>query len=426
MNLKIKNLIKACSIKEIAILSGGTFIAQLIGMAVQPIATRLYSPKDFGVLNLILSLISMFTPLLVFQYDACIITAKTDGEADKATALCFYLLLNFVIVFSVGLVIYNLFYPQTFVDAGLWIYVAIPLMLFIGINGIVDYYNNRYGQYGLMSKIAVYRASISNISKIGLGFSKIGYIGLIIATFIAFLFGMKKQARFLIENKKRIFSTSFIEVKKLAIKNIAQPLFSAPGLFVVGYAYSIIPFHIKSLYNSTVEVGIYSLSTAMLGIPMNLVSGSMGKVFFRNASREMHETGGFRKSFKSTTIFLATISILPFVVLYFVAEPIFSFVFGVEWARCGVFVQCLIPVYFANFIANAVISGLIICGAQKTKLMIQLLFLVSSLGVFLISKVLALPIETFLIINSIGYAIVYCIMLLFIYEKSKPKLIGNR
>lgn len=415
---RVVDFLKKVSIKDIFILSSGMIIAQLIGILAQPIATRLYSPDDFGVFNLILSLVSMFMPITILQYDYCIVSAVDDTEANEVTALSFTILCIFTVLFSIGIIGYNLIFPATFSLAGYWIYFSIFFIFASGIVSIIENYNNRFGQFKLMSVMSVYRASVSNIAKIVLGFAHIGFVGLIVSNVLATTLGIKRQAQYIIKKRKEIFSTSLISMKNVAIKYKNQPLFSAPGLFIVGYAYSVIPFYINSLYG-TAQVGYYALATSMLGLPLNLVASSVGKVFFRNASLEVAETGRFTKSFNNTVILLLVLSVVPFVILYFTAEPIFSYVFGSEWIVTGAYVKLLIPLYFTRFIANTIIVSLIICGSQKAKLIIQSSFLLVSFLVFAIVQYYNLSINYFLIMSSLGYAINYLIMILFIFKKSK-------
>ena len=422
--MQIKNIkyyFKIFSVKDIAILTSGTLIAQVITMALQPITTRVYTPAEFGLFNLLTSTIQMFVPLIIFQYDSCIVTAKTDEEANKVTALSFFTLFTTVTIFALGLLVYNLLFPSTFIEAGLWVYTTIGFLAASGIANIVSQYNNRFRQYSLMSKMSIYRASVSNPIKIILGFAGLGFIGFILSYFLSIVLGLKKQAFYLISNAKEIRQTSFDDIKSLAKKYIAQPLYSSPGLFMVGFAYSVIPFQIKLLYHSNTEIGLYALAVTVVSMPLRLISDSVAKIFFKNASEEMHKTGGFRSAFKRTSILLALISTVPFTILFFTAAPLFGIIFGKNWIQCGIFVQALIPLYFTRFIVNSVISGLIICGAQKAKLIIQSQFVVVSIVIFLISQKYEFSIEKFLFLIGISYAIIYIILLGFIYKKSKPQ-----
>ena len=118
MKDKIINLLRKSGFKSIAVLSSGVFLAQIINFMVQPIATRLFDTADFGILTLITSLVSMFSALATMQYHMSIVNASTDEEADAVTKLSFWILGITSVLFTIGLIVYNQFFPESYADAG--------------------------------------------------------------------------------------------------------------------------------------------------------------------------------------------------------------------------------------------------------------------------------------------------------------------
>ncbi|MBN1186530.1 MAG: oligosaccharide flippase family protein [Bacteroidales bacterium] len=411
-------LVKETEINNISILSGSVLVSQVISMLSQPVATRLYAPADFGVLALITSLVSMFGPSVNGQYHFCIVTADSDKEANNVTALSFYFGLIVSAIVSLGIIIYTILKPDTFIEAGFWIYISIPLIFISGIFNVISSYNNRYKQYKLVASVGIKRSVASAICKIGLGFAKTGVIGLIASSLVGTIIGVKKQSEYLRLNLSKIFSSNLKELHFILKKYKSQPLFSAPGIFVVSYSFSIVPIFISTGYGIQ-EVGYYSLAVSMLYLPIGLIANSVGTVYFRKASQEKTETGIFYRSFKSTFVLLALVSVVPFIGLFFLAEPLFAFIFGNEWFRSGTFVRLLIPWYWMNFIVGALVSSLIISGNQLTKLIIQCFFLIEAFTIFYLSKYLKLSIEQFLLSISLAYSFMYVILLLVIYKASR-------
>jgi len=420
--LQLIRLLRESELRNIAILSGGVFVGQFISILAQPVATRLYTPSDFGILAIIISLVGMFGPSLNGQYHLSIVSAPNDKEANALTALSIYFGLVVSGIVSIGIIIYSFISPETFAEAGLWIYVSIPIIFIGGITNVLNSYNNRYKQYKLLASLALYRAIASNVVKLGLGFAQIGFVGLIASSLISILAGLKRQSAHLRLNINLILSTNKKELLRVLTKYKAQPLFSTPGLFVVTFSNNLIPIFISSLYGIK-EVGYYSLAMAMLYLPIQLISSNVGTVYFRKASMEKAETGSFYRSFKSTVVLLSLLSFVPFIVLYFSAETLFSFVFGIEWLRSGTFIQLLIPWYWMNFIVGTLVISLIISGNQLTKLIIQCLFLAFSFAIYYLAKSVHLPIEKFLLYISLAFASIYFILLYIIYKTSKHKTI---
>jgi O-antigen/teichoic acid export membrane protein len=415
---RFRNLIaQRGDLKDIALLGGSGLIAQAIGFVAQPVATRIYTPHDFGVLSLIVSLLSMFGPALNGQYNLSIVSSTTDEEAIAVTTLSLYVGLGVSVLLSVGLVVYNIVIPATFAEASFWIYAAIPLFFVTSISNVAQYYNNRFGYFKLLSVVSIYQATASNVLKLSLGVLGFGTSGLVVAQLSGVIVGIRKQSKYLIVNFKSILNVSKAELVRMLVKHKAQPLFSTPGLFVITYSTSVIPIIIGSLYGVT-QAGYYSLGALTLVLPISILSNSVGSVFFRNASREHAETGGFRNSLRSTFILLASLASIPMLLMLFYAEPIFSLVFGSAWTRCGTFVRLLIPWYWTNIVVGSLVIGLIVSGKQIQKLLVQCLFVVEIFAVTYAAKMNNLPIESFLSSISIAYCATYLLLLALVFYYS--------
>lgn len=417
MKDRIKFILVNSGFKDIAVLSSGVVVAQMLSFIFQPIATRLYSAAAFGVLSVIISVVSIMAPVITLQYHMGIVTAKTDKEANNLCALTFYLIGFIGLITSIGLVIYTRISPNTFAEAGIWLYAAIPLLLMTGLVNVVDSYNNRFGQYKLMASVSVQRSLVSNVLKIALGVLNSGNWGLVVSQVVSVIFGVRKQGQYIITKYKEILSSSFEEMKEVAFKHKAQPLFSTPGLFVITFSYSILPIFISSLY-SIDEVGYFSISVAILGLPLNLISSNVARIFFRNAAVEREEKGNFSTSFQTTSILLVIISIIGFSILWFVAEPLFSFVYGAEWARSGLFVKILIPMYASRFIVTSLMHGFIVSNKQNLKLFLQSFFILGAVVIYLFVRNYNVPIETFLTYINIAYSVNYLVLFFALYKIS--------
>ena len=418
MKQKIRTFFRKSGFKNIAILSSGVMLAQLINFAVQPIATRLFDRTDFGVLTLIISVCSMFTPIVTLQYHMSIVNASTDEEADTVTNLTFQILFLGTAAFGIGLFVYNQFFPHVYEAAGLWIYTSIVYLFMIGLMNIIDSYNNRYKEYKVMSVRALYRAVICGACKLVFGFLHVGFPGLLVAQFAGTVCGVKKQATRMIANRDKILHQSKNDLLFVAKKFSRQPLFSLPGIFISNFAYTVLPTFLNPLYGIE-EVGIYSLSMNMLGIPLSVVTNNVARVFFQNASREKAETGKFDASFKNTSILLIAVSAVGFTILYFIAEPAFRIVFGAEWEKSGTYVKLLIPLFAVRFVVSALMYGFIISGRQLLKCLLQCLFLIEAFVLYGLAQMYHFTIERFLSCVSWVYALNYVILFVVLYFTSK-------
>src|SRR5262245_23879255 len=70
-------------VRDVLLLSGGTGIAQLIALTILPLLTRLYSPKDFGVLTLYISIVTLLSVLTSFDYERMIMLSRSHRSASQ-------------------------------------------------------------------------------------------------------------------------------------------------------------------------------------------------------------------------------------------------------------------------------------------------------------------------------------------------------
>ena len=141
-----------------------------------------------------------------------------------------------------------------------------------------------------------------------------------------------------------------------------------------------------------------------------MISNNVARVFFKNASEEFEKTGQFSSSFRSTAILLTTLSVVGFSLLWFIAEPLFSLVYGAEWVRSGLFTKILIPMYAARFVVSGLMHGFVISKKQKLKTVLQSLFIVAMAGGYIISKLGIVSVEGFLIFINWTYFILYVVL----------------
>jgi len=74
-------------VKNILTLMTGTTIAQAIPIAFTPILTRLYTPKDFGVLGLFVAITSILSVIANGRYELAIMLPEKDIDAINIVAL---------------------------------------------------------------------------------------------------------------------------------------------------------------------------------------------------------------------------------------------------------------------------------------------------------------------------------------------------
>ena len=179
--MSFRNLLKSDFTKNVLTLVAGTTIAQAIPLAISPILTRLYSPDEFGVYALFLSITAILGSIVSGRYEQAIILPKKDEDA--VNILSFGLLITiFISILTLVLVIlFNPFFTQILENESIstWLYF-IPLVIFLlGLFNLLTYYNIRMGEFKDLAKATVIKSVILSMSQLILGFLKYGAGGLI-------------------------------------------------------------------------------------------------------------------------------------------------------------------------------------------------------------------------------------------------------
>ena len=82
----------------------GTALAQLIPILLQPLLRRSYSPEQFGLISVYLTLVGIFAAISNFKYESAIVIPKEKKEADHLVAVG--LILSFLMSIILLVVMY--------------------------------------------------------------------------------------------------------------------------------------------------------------------------------------------------------------------------------------------------------------------------------------------------------------------------------
>ena len=79
----------------------GSGVAQVIALTFSPVITRLYSPSDFAVITMFLTITGMLLPFICGKYEVAIVVAGTDRHASELTALSCWIAATGALILSV-------------------------------------------------------------------------------------------------------------------------------------------------------------------------------------------------------------------------------------------------------------------------------------------------------------------------------------
>lgn len=407
-------------LKSITILASGSVFAQLITLASAPFITRLFTPEDIGIYTYVLAFSHLFMAVINGRYDMSIVTEEKEEHVFSLIKLSFLICIGASILISIGIALYFRFFSETYASYTYTAVFLLVLLISYGVINILTSYNNRHKEYKLMSSTYVIRTGCQNIGAIVCGIFKTGMLGLLFPYTVGQLMGINRQAKSLkphLKEVKNVTRKQLLEVSKLHYK---QPLFSAPALFANSFSYSSLTFFIEALFGMGV-VGFYSISVRVLGLPLSVISGNVSRVFFEEASREYDQTGQFYKAFRKTTLFLVALAIPMILCMIFIAPPLSGLLFGKGWEEAGIYIKVLATMFGIRFIVTSLSPGLLVAKKQNYELMLQVLFIISSVTCYILAKIRAFTVVEFLTTINISFSMAFIIYFVVILKCSKNK-----
>ncbi|MBL7014028.1 MAG: oligosaccharide flippase family protein [Candidatus Marinimicrobia bacterium] len=335
--------------KNVAKLVSGTVSANVITVLFLPILTRLYSVDDFGQFQLLLSVALIITVISTLKYEMTIPLPKNKSDSDALFLIAFLFLIFissglFIILYYFGKPILNLFDAGHLSAYRWWISFAV---LFGGGFELMNYVYMRNKLFGLMAKYRILQVAIIQGISLAYGVVSPDFSGLLYAYlagngFVAIIMYVKSNVS-IKHVKIRYALFQAMRFKKF-------PMINAPMALVNTFSMQL-PVFMLSAYFSPEIVGFYMMANKMITMPMNLISRSVGRVYYQSASSAIHK-GKYRilRIFNQTVRRIVKVGIIPAIIILVFSPTLVTIILGAQWSQAGVFMQIMIPWLFFQFI----------------------------------------------------------------------------
>jgi O-antigen/teichoic acid export membrane protein len=375
----------------------GTGAAQFFPILFLPVISRLYQPKDYGEYALFASIVGILIIFVTSHYSQAIMLPEDNHDAKKLLDISFTInvLFSFVVLFI------SLCYSLIFHN---YIYLLLSVAIFSsGMIAILSIWANRNGKYKVLSTSRVLLGFSVVSLQIGLSFF-LKNTGLIISLVLSQML----VAFFLLQRteKMKINIIGYKKSKLLLLRYKYFAYYNMPSTLNNSLAVQL-PTFLMTYFAGPVPTGYFNFSNRTLGVPLSLLSSSIGEVFRQSAVEARHKTGNCKKIFMKTFILLSSLSLPVLGIIWIFAPRIFEFIFGNEWYIAGRYVQILAPLFLIRFIVSPLSYMLIATEKLGKNFMIQLLkVILSTLGLLCGVFFWRTP-EAMLFLYMAGYSTIY-------------------
>lgn len=343
--MNILTLIKSAGVRNFAKLLSANVVAQVIGLIVYPILTRIYSPEDFGLLNLFLSISGVLVILSTAEYYNAIVLPKKDKEGVEVFYLCVCILL-FVVGFTTLSVLFSDEIARLFNTPALANYYWLMPILVLVLGGwnILNYWYVRCARYSSISRYQLSQSTFSAVTKIGFGHFGILQGGMIYSIVIAPTIALIISLLTLFRQKVMSCWTrpSWNDIKFVANRYHKFPLYSLPRSFVNMVAGQLPVLLLTPLFGAQ-YVGWWSMALLLGFMPISMITKSIYQVLYQYTTDRVNNNQPIGVYFRRFTISVLVIGVPLFGILYWLLPDLTLLFLGEGWDETGVYLRWMLP-----------------------------------------------------------------------------------
>ena len=156
----IFNKLKSEFTRNVLTLMTGTTISQAIPIIISPILTRVYTPQDFGIFALYMSMVTLITLISTGRYELAIMLPKKDRDAKYMLylSMCIALFISILLISIIFLfddVIINFIGVPELLP---WLYLSPIIIIFMALFQSLNIWNSRKKEYKVLANNKIFRS----------------------------------------------------------------------------------------------------------------------------------------------------------------------------------------------------------------------------------------------------------------------------
>ena len=349
------------NMKNVAKISSGTVLGQLISILTLPLITRIYGASILGVWTTIYAIANLINMVSDLGMTQSVMICKEEN-APKTLGVLLLLTGSISLLAAPVVGIYCYFvigygWGQTLTV----ILFAVLYGLSLQLSQVCYTWLNRNKQYSALMKNPVLNylsMAVITLTLGYLGFEKYGYfIGMTVAQMLTLL----HMLRFMPRKLPRISRTAVGEVIR---ENKEFVKYQLPSNMAYQFREQLPNLLIGGLFGDAI-LGCYSVSLKLLNIPVTFIGQALGKVFYQRLA-ELKQKGQQVSDFIYRNISRAMkLAIIPMILLAAFGDAAVVMFFGEVYAMGGVIVRIVAFRAVFTFISTSTQGMDIVLGKQR-------------------------------------------------------------
>lgn len=381
LRARLRQLSQVGYVRSVSVLVGGTAFAQAIAVLALPFIARLYTPADFSILAVFVSIVSIFSVIACFRLEVAISLPEKDSDAANllALALCGCAIFSGISAIAVLLLPVEIakLIDQPDLRPYLWL---IPVsVLFAGSYSAFQFWATRKKRFGVIARTRMTQALGGAATQLGFGFSGIVPLGLLLGQTISGAAGLISLMRTAIHADRRAFKEISWSRMRSVLKTYERfPKYATAEAFV-NTAGIQLPIVLIAAIAAGPEAGYLMLATRAMAMPMSLIGGAVAQVYLSRAPEELRKGNISEFSTKILSGLFKT-GVGPLLFLGIIAPPLFSLLFGHKWERSGEIVSWMMPWFIFQFMSSPISMIMHVVSQQRLMLAVTFAGMLARIG----------------------------------------------
>ncbi len=318
--------------------------AQIVPAVAAPLITRMYDPRQFGIMAVVLAAFGILAPIACLRYDIAIVLPKREEEAAQIAAL------SLAIPTGLAAVLVMLLVVAQHLALHHRIQLAVPSLLemlpagifLLGFQLTAHAWSLRVHRFRLVALATFFQALVTIVVQLILGRILAPTVSiLVVGSLCGYAVAVLIYAPLLMRTVVPALRTHATAAGIVAALRQYRrfPLITGPYAFL-GQFFVRGAFFVIGIWMPPGIVGQYALAQRVAFLPVSTASSALGQVFYSRASRRLDEP--IVSHVVHTILRVSPWIIGPFfLLLAFFGTHLFGFVFGARWIPAGRFAAIL-------------------------------------------------------------------------------------
>lgn len=347
-------------VRSILTVATGSALGSIIGFAVSPALTRLFTPAEFGIFSVATAVVMILANVVTGRLELAVPLPRSDRDARDLILIGAAIAAMTI----VALTLVGFFAPDlaaTLAPEGLdGAFLAIPVLLVpVASFTLLNAWAIRQSRYRAIATRNVAQASVTAVTQLAFGLVGVGVAGLLVGYFLGQLVG----ALTLLHRSglSRVGKVERESLGAVARTYRRHPLILAPSGFVNALGAQTPVLVVAATYGAS-AAGLVALTQRVLAVPAMLLGQSTAQVYVSELalSNRSGDHAALLPLFWRTTRLLAAIGLFLVVVGGPVSYVAFGPVFGAKWEEAGTLAALMTVGVAAQLVGSAVSQTLVV------------------------------------------------------------------